>query len=251
MSVEAPRSAPGSDPTSLVAQMSAEKTAALARLAAGVAHELRNPLAVILARAQLLSLALRSGRSPDPEKLQRALETIEEQALRASKVIDSLSMFARPRAPETEVVDLREALDAALALARARVEDTHGVSVDVDVGPATATVVADREQIVTALTQLIVNAFEAMAEGGGRLTIATRRDADGVEVSVRDTGAGVKERDAPRIFEPFFSTKPAAAGLGLSVAQTIAEGHGGGVRLVACGRAGAEFVLRLPAGGRT
>src|SRR2546425_4994087 len=84
----------------------AEKAAALARLAAGIAHELRNPLAVILARAQLFQLMLRNGRPVEPLKLEHTLAVIEEQTLRAAKIIENLSVFARPRAPQLERVNL-------------------------------------------------------------------------------------------------------------------------------------------------
>lgn len=236
----------GEDTASLVARLTAEKTEALARLAAGIAHELRNPLAVILARAQLLEIALRHGTPVDPAKLERALRTIEEQAVRASKIIESLAVFARPQPPDLKPVDLGEAVGYVLGAVRARMGPEHPVVTDVQIAADAQTVLADRGQLTTALTQLVVNAVEAMPAGGA-LSIRAWRHADRVEIAVSDSGPGVRPQDAPRIFDPFFSTKPAAAGLGLCVAQTIAEAHGGGVRLSASGGPGAEFVLSLPA----
>jgi len=228
----------------LLTRLTADKSAALARLAAGVAHELRNPLAVILARAQLLALGLRQGRPIDQGKIESVLKTIEEQALRASRIIESLSTFARPRQPEVAPVDVGAVVEDVLAVLRARAEAVHArVDVTVEGGPLTVS--ADREQLTTALTQLVVNALEAV-DAGGRLAVHARRAGDRVELAVRDSGPGVAAHDAERIFDPFFSTKPAAAGLGLCVAQTIAEAHGGALRLVEAG-AGAEFVLALPA----
>src|SRR5437879_6915042 len=109
MSVGAvPSSASASnESTALAARLLADKTATLARLAAGIAHELRNPLAVILARVQLLELAMKGGKSLPPGKLETTLRTVGEQAVRASKIIESLSIFARPRVPVLESVDLR------------------------------------------------------------------------------------------------------------------------------------------------
>jgi signal transduction histidine kinase len=217
---------------------------AVARMAAGVAHELRNPLAVILARVQLLRLGLKRGSLPDPDKLSRVLVTIEEQAIRASKIIENLSIFARPRAPELTSVDLAEAVTQVVGMLHERLQ-TAGVGAEVEV-PAQCSIVADRGQLDAVLAQLLTNALEAMPSGG-RVVIRARRGGGAVEISVRDTGPGVAAHDASRIFEPFFSTKPGAAGLGLCAAQTIAESHGGSVRLVAGGGPGAEFVLRLPA----
>lgn len=236
----------GEDVAALIARLSSEKTEALARLAAGMAHELRNPLAVILARVQLLELALKSGKPLEPGKLERTLRTVEEQAVRAAKIIESLSIFARPRAPELKPVDLAETVGHVLGALRARMPAERPVTTDVQIPVEAQTLSADRGQLTTALTQLIVNALEAMPEGGV-LGIRARRCGDAIEIAVSDSGPGVAERDAPRIFDPFFSTKPAAAGLGLCVAQTIAESHGGSVRLGATGPGGAEFVLSLPA----
>lgn len=235
----------GEDAAALVARLTAEKTEALARLAAGIAHELRNPLAVILARVQLLAIGLRSGKPLDPAKLEQTLRTVEEQAVRAAKIIEGLTVFARPRPPELGPVDLGETIGHLLGVVRAR-RGAEQVRTDVEIAGDAQTVVADRAQLTTALTQLVVNALEAMP-AGGVLSIRAARRGDRIELVVADTGPGVPAEHAPRIFDPFFSTKPAAAGLGLCVARTIAEAHGGGVRLVEPGRAGATFVLSLPA----
>jgi signal transduction histidine kinase len=250
MNVEAPPGAHpvGEDPAALIARLSADKAQALARLSAGVAHELRNPLAVILARVQLLELSLKSGQPVDQAKLERALRTVEEQAVRASKIIESLSVFAHPRTPDLAAVDLAEVIGHVLAGVRARIPADTPVTTEVAVPAEAQSVVADRAQLTTALTQLVVNAVEAMP-GGGVLRIAARSVPSGTEVVVADTGAGVPDTDAARIFDPFFSTKATAAGLGLCVAQTIAEAHGGRLRLTASGGPGAEFVLRLPTRG--
>jgi signal transduction histidine kinase len=221
-----------------------DRTAALARLAAGIAHELRNPLAVVLARVQLLQLTLRSGQALSPERLERALGAVEEQALRASKIIENLSSFARPRAPETSAVDVPDVVTHALAILRHRMPD-RGLGVEVEVRPEAKVLSADRGQLLTALTQIVLNAIEAMPSGGALRIRAVRTD-NAVEISVADTGPGIAVHDVPRIFDPFFSTKPSAAGLGLCVAQTIVESHGGSLRLERTEPPGAEFVMTLP-----
>ncbi|MGH7543610.1 MAG: sensor histidine kinase [Gemmatimonadota bacterium] len=217
------------------------------RLAAGLAHELRNPLAVILARVQLLQHGLRSGKPPDGDKLARTLTAIEEQAFRASRIIDNLSVFARPRPPELAPVDLAETVRQVLGLLHGRLEEAS-VTVETDLASDARTTMADRFQLQAALAQLVLNAIEAMP-AGGRLRVGVCWSASGVELSVADSGPGVAREDAARIFEAFVSTKRGAAGLGLCIVQTIAASHGGGIRLVEAGVPGAEFVLSLPARG--
>lgn len=248
MSVKAPGSAPASeDRAALVARLTAEKTEALARVAAGIAHELRNPLAVILARVQLLSLSLKNAKTVEPNRLERALQTIEEQALRASKLIENVSIFARPRKPELQPVDLGETIGHVLGSLRQRMPQDISLLTDVVVAADAQKVQADPTQLMAALTELVLNALEAMPSGG-RLEIRTRRVAETIAIAVCDTGPGIAPHDAPHIFDPFFSTKRAAAGLGLCVAQTIAASHEGTVRLDATRTSGAAFVLSLPAG---
>jgi two-component system sensor histidine kinase HydH len=216
-----------------------------ARLAAGIAHELRNPLAVILARVQLLRLALERPSPPDRDTLARTLATIEEQTLRASRVIENLAVFARPRPPARERLDLAELLEQVLGLFGSRLKQAD-VTAAVEVAPDARTLEADRAQLVTALSHLVSNALEAVSSGG-RVDVRARRADGWVEIHVLDDGPGVAVADAPHIFEPFFSTKPGAAGLGLAAARTIVESHGGRLTLRAAGGPGAEFVLSLPA----
>jgi signal transduction histidine kinase len=245
MSVEAPGGAPAG-PRDAPGAGAPEDGSLVTRLAASVSHELRNPLAVILARVQLLQLGLRLGKPVDSDKLVHTLSAIEEQALRASRIVDNLSSFARPRPPQLGPVDLAELVQQVLSALQGRLQSS-GVSVEVEVGPEVPTVTADRLQIQTALAQVLHNAIDAMPDGG-RVRIGVRRSPNGVEVSVADGGPGVPREDAARIFEAFVSTRRGAAGLGLCIAQTIAAAHGGAVRLVEAGVPGAEFVLSLPVG---
>ncbi|MCL6639919.1 MAG: hypothetical protein K6T92_00960 [Candidatus Rokubacteria bacterium] len=217
----------------------------LARLAAGVTHELRSPLAVILARVQLLDLALQSGRPLPPERIRETLGTVQEQALRASRVLETFAAFARPRPPRRTAVDLRRTIDTVLADLQGRIAASGTLTAEVDVAPDAGTVSADGAQLAVALAHLVGNAVEAMP-AGGVVRVAVRRGPGVVRITVSDTGAGVPVEDAPRIFDPFFSTKRSAPGLGLAVVRRIAAAHGGSVHLAAAGGPGAEFVLSLP-----
>jgi signal transduction histidine kinase len=245
MPFEAPRDAPVVADVADGGLAHSDRTAALARLAAGIAHELRNPLAVVLARVQLLQLVLRSGQPLSPERLEGALRAVEDQALRASKVLENLSSFARPRPPQLSTVDLPDLIGYAMTLLRPHIPET-GFSVEVDVQPEAKALQADRGQLLTALSQVVLNALEAMPSGGA-LRIGAELTEGAVEIRVADSGPGIAAGDRSRIFDPFFSTKASAAGLGLCVAQTIAEAHGGSLRLERCEGSGAAFVLILPA----
>jgi signal transduction histidine kinase len=236
------------DADALVARLGADKTEALARLASGVAHELRNPLAVILARVQLLRMGLKGGQPPDLVKLDRALRTIEEQALRASKTIESLSLFARPRAPQAVPLDITRTIRQAIDKLQAAGRIEEGTRIEVDAAPGLPSLVADPEQLAAAIAELIENAIEAMPSGG-TVKVTVGHSGDSMEVAVADRGAGVEPHDAERIFDPFFTTKPGAAGLGLCVAHTIAGAHRGSVSLATSGPAGSTFVLTLPLQG--
>jgi signal transduction histidine kinase len=250
MSAEAASGSPVPDAASPegLAPWRGDRSDLIARLAAGIAHELRNPLAVILARVQLLQLALKGGKPLPAARLEQSLGAVEDQALRASRVIENLSAFARPRPPEPAAVDLVGLVEHVLTQLQSRLPAGQGIAIDVEIRPEATSLVADRGQLATALSQLVVNAVEAMP-GGGTLRIRADRREGSVEIRVADSGPGVAPHDAARIFDPFFSTKPSGSGLGLCVAQTIAEAHGGTVRLVRSGAVGSEFVLVLPAGG--
>jgi signal transduction histidine kinase len=245
MSMEARSGAPAGPPDPSASTVG--EASLVNRLATGVAHELRNPLAVILARVQLLQHGLRNGKLPEGDKLVRILTTIEDQAVRATTIIDNLAVFAHPRPPELAQVQVNAAVGEVLQRLGGRLERA-GVTVDIDIASDAAMIVADSPQLQSALGHLVVNAIEAMSSGG-HLHVRSRRSADGVELSIADSGPGVPREDASRIFEAFFSTKRGAAGLGLSIVQTIAASHGGAIRLVEAGVPGGEFVLSLPARG--
>src|SRR5262249_62234314 len=174
-------------------------------------------------------MAMKGGKPLPPGKLEMTLRTVGEQAVRASKIIESLSIFARPRSPELKSVDLRETIGHVLSDIRAHMPQDGTVTTDVDVASEAMTVVADRGQLTTALKQLTLNALQAMPDGG-RLRIRARGGDGHVEVIVADTRTGVAPPDAPRVFDPFFSTPPPGPGLRVRGAHTLAPGPGRGGR---------------------
>jgi two-component system NtrC family sensor kinase len=219
----------------------AEKMSAVGQLAGGVAHEINNPLGGILAFAQLMS---REDRDPDDAE---NLRLIQDAAMRAKRIVESLLRFSRrPQSEEKGPVDLASVVDDAIFLVRAQMKEGN-VEVVRNFQPAIA--LGNANQLQQIAVNLLVNAIQAVA-GRGRITVAVGPTPQGrVRLSVTDTGPGIRPEHAKRIFEPFFTTKPEGqgTGLGLSICYQIAEEHGGTIKLEPTAERGACFVLELPA----
>jgi|GEM_PF-1638101 len=225
-----------------------EKLAAIGRLAAGIAHEVRNPLGVIRASASLVQEHFAAA-----DDAHRACRFIVEETDRLDGLIASLLAFARPTELALRAVEVGPLVERAEALAR-EVVRARGVSLARrDADAAGATVTADPDLLVQLLLGLVTNAAEAAAPGGA-VELRVRRDAGGVVLAVADDGPGVDPAHRERIFEPFFTTKDRGTGLGLAMADRIARAHGGSLRLVpgagaGPGGRGACFELALPPAG--
>ena len=226
------------------ALLQSEKLAAIGRLAAGVAHEVRNPLGVIRASASMLE----EGPGLDDDARQ-ACRFIREEIDRLNGLITSLLAFARPTEPRLSSVALDAVIERALRLAAPEV-DRRAIALVRETPPALPEVRADADLLAQVLLGLVVNATEAVAEHG-RIVVRASADGAAVTVEVADDGPGVAAGNAEQVFEPFFTTKASGTGLGLAMALRIAHAHGGTLEL-APGRgagssgAGACFRLRLP-----
>jgi two-component system, NtrC family, sensor kinase len=216
-----------------------EKLAGIGRLAAGVAHEINNPLGVILGYVRLLQRRAEGVLAED-------LRVVEEEAVRCQDIVEGLLDLARPGRGPLEPVALREACDGLVA----RLRDSARVGpVTVEVhGEGTAWAQASRLRQV--LLNLLKNAAEAAGEHG-RVEVRIAVDVEGTSrVAVSDSGPGMTAEARTRLFEPFFTTKPAGTGLGLAVSQAIAEAHGGRIEVDTGPLGGARFTLSLPAPSR-
>ena len=218
------------------------KLAALGELAAGVAHEINNPLFAILALTELLLQDAEPG-STSHERL----VLVERTGLEIKQIVRALLDFAREDAEERRIVKLDDVVRSTLDLIRRTNanKDVHLVASYGD-GEAQPLVEANANQIKQVVLNLIANARQAMPEGGD-VRIRVRREADEAVLVVSDDGPGIEPAILRRIFEPFFSTKhPNGTGLGLSVSKAIAESHGGTLTAASEPGRGATFTFRLP-----
>ena len=218
-----------------------EKLAALGQLATAIAHEVRNPLAVIRSSAQGLS----ESAAPGDHEAQRACAFITAEIDRLSNVISALLAFARPPQLSPRAVAARTLFDRALLLAADDLADA-GVRVQRRDGDDVPPVRADPDLVCQVLLGLLSNATAVLAPGG-EIALEARRADDAVELAVADSGPGVAPELRQRVFEPFFTTRSRGTGLGLAVARQIVEAHGGRIEVGERAGGGARFVIRLPA----
>ena len=226
----------------------AEKLAALGQTMSGVAHELNNPLATILACAERLT-----ERRLD-ESTRRDLDAIHNAAERAARIVRNLQMFVRKRHTTRTTVDLNQVVRETLAL-RAYEQRAANVALVEALAAGLPPVFVDPHQIQQIVLNLLINAEQAMIEAHGRGTLVLRSwqdpERDAVLLEVRDDGPGVPEDVQTRVFDPFFTTKVVGkgTGLGLTVAYAIAQEHGGRISIASTAGRGASFFLELPVSG--
>jgi two-component system, NtrC family, sensor histidine kinase HydH len=220
----------------------AEQLAAVGQLAAGVAHELRNPLTSIKMLVQTNREEAESRGLPAED-----LRIMELEIRRVEQALQTFLDFARPPKPERRPLNLAESIDRTLALIGGRARKQH-VALHVSAPDVPFMVEADPDQIHQLLINLALNALDAMPRGG-TLEMALRSPTDGqIEIQVRDSGSGIPPDILPRLFNPFISSKETGLGLGLVISQRIAESHGGSLTAANRSEGGACFTLRLPVG---
>jgi PAS domain S-box-containing protein len=225
--------------------MHGEKLAAIGQLAAGIMHEINNPLATISACVAAIQGA--PGSSPD-----EYLEIIDREVARCSRITDGLLDFSRPKTTSKKgPVGLNDLVEESLSLLRHH-RRFKGLDVVRDLDPDSPRTIGDGEQLLQVVMALMLNAVDAMEQSGGRLTVRSARTplpGEGVVLEVTDTGAGMAGAELSKIFEPFYTTKPAGrgTGLGLSICYGIVTGHGGRIEVDSVPGRGSTFRVLLPA----
>jgi signal transduction histidine kinase len=198
----------------------ADKQRAISTLAAGMAHEIKNPLTSLKTFADYLD-----EKGADPDFQQKFRRVINQEVDRIDQIVRRLLAFAKPSRPNFEPVDISRLLDETLDLIsaealRRRIEIERVYNEPI-------TIQADSEQLRQVFLNIFLNSFEAVNGSGGKLFVTTARKDENVIVSIHDTGSGIPRENLERIFDPFFTTKSAGTGLGLSIALGIIKDHHG------------------------
>ncbi|HXJ79720.1 MAG TPA: ATP-binding protein, partial [Candidatus Methylomirabilis sp.] len=219
----------------------AERLAATGELAAGVAHEIRNPLAAIVNATTLLS----EEESLTAEERASTLGAVRKEARRLNRILSDFLVFARPREPKRLAGDIREVVDHVVALIREDPSRAQRVELDVRVDPAVPALSFDADQLTQVLWNIALNAVEAL-DGRGRIGIDVSLRGSSVAIAVSDTGRGMSSEERRRIFDPFYSRKPAGTGLGLTLARRVVTAHSGQIEVESTPGRGTCFTILLP-----
>jgi two-component system sensor kinase FixL len=252
--------------TDISTRVEAERTAAQAQarlthvarlstmgeLAAGLAHEINQPLAAIATYAQACQRLIASGQAADTEEIRDSLGQISRQALRAGEVLRRLRTFVANREVRREPIGCNQLLEDMLALARPDLR-ANDVNLTLEIEPNLPKVMADAVQLQQVLINLLRNAIDATAQcspAQRSITLRATATREGVEISVHDRGPGVEPGALDSLFNPFFTTKAQGTGLGLAISRTIVQAHDGKLAYRPEPGGGACFYFTLPKAAR-
>jgi len=220
----------------------AEKLSALGELVTGVAHELNNPLTVILGNAELLA-----PRAAVDTKVQGQLGRICEAAARCQQIVKSLLSFARKQKPTQTYSDINALCESVCNLLTSQLQVSN-IALEKWFDPALPKTMADTHQLQQVFVNLVTNAYQAMSSyrGRGKLTVETKWGHGMIQIAFGDDGPGIAQEHQGKIFDPFFTTKEQGTGLGLSIAYGIIKEHGGEIAVQSTPGVGATFLIELP-----
>lgn len=222
----------------------AERLSSMGELMAGVAHEIRNPLAGIKINTQILA------RSDDSSELEKQLlDSTLEGVGKIQKIVEDMLDYVRPKAAEYKDEDINQVVDKSMDVLNAQLMKA-GIVTSFECGEGLPLVRIDKHQVQQVLINIMLNAIQAM-EGGGKLSITTAgTDGGGVALEIADTGCGIPAQNLRKIFDPFFTTKSRGTGLGLSITHKLLENHGATINVVSEEGKGTKFTISFQAKGK-
>lgn len=227
------------------ARIEDERTSSVLLLAAGVAHELGNPLNSLTIHLQLIERKLRKLKAgKDTDSLAESIQVCRDEVSRLDGIITNFLNALRPQPPDLAELDLAEVLTSVLDFQQREIAD-RGIVIDAETAGALPPVMADRNQVKQVFFNLVKNALEAM-QPGGHLRIRAWADDDNVIIALGDSGTGIKQEDLARLFQPYYTTKPGGHGLGLMIVQRIMREHGGQIGIESKEGAGTLVTLQFP-----
>ena len=215
-----------------------------APLAGGLAHEIKNPLSTIGLNMELLAEDFAEPESPRDRRAADKIAVVRQECQRLQGLLDDFLNFAKVRTVRFEASDLNEHVRKAIEFFAPQAAEAN-IEVVTYLDPDLPSVVLDRESFRGALVNLVINALQAMTDGG-QLVVRTKTTSSGVALELIDTGCGIDAATQEHIFETFYSTKPGGSGLGLPTTRRIIESHGGRIRLESAVGRGSKFTIELP-----
>ncbi len=216
----------------------------LAELAGSLAHEIKNPLAVIRMNMDLLAEDFADVKTARERRARAKFDVVHDQCTRLESLLNDFLKFARVRSLDLVPGSLNAQVESVLRLFSVQAEES-AVRILLHLDGELPSVLLDKETLRAALLNLVKNALEAMP-GGGTLTVITRITSDGVALDLIDTGTGMDENTALHMFEAFYSTKDEGSGLGLPTARKIIEAHGARISVLSDVGRGTKFTLEFP-----
>src|SRR5688572_23096601 len=232
------------DDSSATVQRLLDQYTEIARLAGGLAHEIKNPLSTIRLNMELLAEDLGEPQTPSQRRACKRVDVVRRECQRLQSLLDDFLNYAKVRRLRLESSDLNHQIEDVLDFFAPEAEEA-GVEIIRYLDPELPRVMLDREAFRRALLNLLLNAKQAMPDGG-QLVVRTAFEGDTVAVYLIDTGIGMDDRTASKMFEAFFSTKPGGSGLGLPTTQKIIAGHGGRISVQSEVGRGTQFTIALP-----
>ena len=225
----------------------AEKGAVVGRLAAAIAHEIRNPLNYINLTLDHLRSSFAPADEAKRETFIKLTDQLKTEVARINRHITDFLKYSRPTKLELQDIDVGAEAEDALRIVEARAQE-NGIEMKVQQDNSLRTVLADRESLRSVFTNLVINAVEAIDGEGGTVSIKLSNvDDNSVKVEISDTGCGISAQDISKVFEPYFSTKETGTGLGLAIVKKAIDDHGGSISVSSKEGSGTTFTIILPA----